>query len=510
MQYRSWLTLSFLVTAAVSSLTACGPTAPDHACEATTDIHTDALNCGACGHVCSNGATCGNGQCSNEPCNVGDSEACYDGQAGTEGVGPCKGGTRMCVAGGTWSQCSGEVVPVGEVCGDNLDNNCNGTVDENVDADGDGFTTCGGDCCDSTECSNPKAVNPGAFEVPGNGVDDNCDGMIDNAIPLCDTGLASDSSAPLDYAKAIDLCQTAMPNDKKWGVISATLTLADGSGAPNALSRSIRPRYGSGVMPKNGQSLMLISTGNAAATGDTKPGPDSNEDANMGKSSGFPSDFVGAHAGKLPNLTGCPEPAGNTANDPVMLTLKIRVPTNAGSFSLQTNFFSSEYPEWTCSPYNDFFVVLLDSAYSGSPANPADKNLAFYQPMGTTKIYPVGVNLAYGNTGLFSQCKNGKTGCELFATAGTTTACTSVAELAGTGMDKASPGTCDADSLIGGGTGWLTTSGNVKPGEIMTLRIAIWDTSDSALDSLAVIDNFKWSVDTSMPGTVIGKDAPSY
>jgi hypothetical protein len=44
----------------------------------------------------------------------------------------------------------------------------------------------------------------------------------------------------------------------------------------------------------------------------------------------------------------------------------------------------------------------------------------------------------------------------------------------------------------------------------MTLRIANWDTSDSALDSLAVIDNFKWSVDTSMPGTVIGKDAPSY
>jgi hypothetical protein len=55
----------------------------------------------------------------------------------------------------------------------------------------------------------------------------------------------------------------------------------------------------------------------------------------------------------------------------------------------------------------------------------------------------------------------------------------------------------------GGATGWLTTSGNVVGGEIIKLRIAIWDTSDHALDSLAVIDNFKWSVTASDPGTVI-------
>jgi hypothetical protein len=61
---------------------------------------------------------------------------------------------------------------------------------------------------------------------------------------------------------------------------------------------------------------------------------------------------------------------------------------------------------------------------------------------------------------------------------------------------------------MGGGTGWLTTNGNVKPGEIMTLRIAIWDTSDTALDSLAVVDNFRWSADPSNPGTTIGRVAP--
>src|SRR5690606_26834168 len=118
-------------------------------------------------------------------------------------------------------------------------------------------------------------------------------------------------------------------------------------------------------------------------------------------------------------------------------------------------------------------------------------------------IYPVGVNLAHGNTGLFTQCVNGTTGC--LGTNGTISTCQSTEQLAGTGFDRPAAGSCDLNSLSGGGTGWLTTSGNVKGGEIITLRIAIWDTSDQRLDSLVVLDNFQWSVDTSDPGTVIGK-----
>jgi hypothetical protein len=75
--------------------------------------------------------------------------------------------------------------------------------------------------------------------------------------------------------------------------------------------------------------------------------------------------------------------------------------------------------------------------------------------------------------------------------------------LTGTGFDTADDGWCDSDSLEGGGTGWLQTRGNVVPGEVITLRIAIWDTSDHILDSIAVIDAFTWSVDVAEPGTVI-------
>src|SRR5207244_2719332 len=134
------------------------------------------------------------------------------------------------------------------------------------------------------------------------------------------------------------------------------------------------------------------------------------------------------------------------------------------------------------------------------PANPTDKNLAFFA-QGNNK-YPVGVNLASGNTGLFTECVNGTISCTSGAST-TITTCKETAQLVGTGLDTPTPGACDSNSLEGGGTGWLTTSGNVTPGEIITLRIAIWNTSDHALQSLAAVDGFQWSADSSNPGTVI-------
>lgn len=441
------------------------------------------------------------------PCDPGDTKTCYSGQDGTKGIGPCHEGKATCDASGVWGPCVGEVVPAGETCTDGVDNNCNGAVDEDEDKDGDGITTCAGDCCDSTECSDPKLVNAGAFDAPGNNVDDDCDGAIDNTALLCDQGLSSASTAPIDYAKAMDLCQTTTMTEKKWGVISAQLSLANGSGTAATKAHSIRPKFGTNVLPKGGTAMAVFSTGAAAGKGDTNPAYEPFQDTpnsnGNNTSSAFPADFLAANGNKLPNAPGCPQASGNQAMDPVMLTLTIRVPTNAKSFKLDTNFFSSEFPEFTCSQYNDFFVVLLDSTYAGSPANPMDKNLAFYSPAGSTMKYPVGVNLAAGNTGLFTQCVNGKTGCAPFGTTGTISTCTSTTDLAGTGFDTADPGTCDTNSLEGGGTGWLQTSGNVVPGEIIKLRIAIWDTSDHVLDSLALVDAFTWSVDLSQPGTVI-------
>jgi hypothetical protein len=392
------------------------------------------------------------------------------------------------------------VIPVGEVCGNGVDDNCNGSVDETDDRDGDGFGACE-DCCDSTECGTPALANPGAFDAPGNNVDDDCNGLVDDTVTICDQGLMSNSNNAMDFAKAIDICQTATMTDKKWGVIDAKLLLPDETGMPEDVSHSIRPHFGPKVMPRGGVNLAVLSSGHAAAKGDTQPAYADFVSYSGSKTSGFPADFVAANGGSLPNAPGCAPPFGSTAQDPVMLELQVRVPSNAHSFSLKTNFYSAEFPEWTCSEFNDFFVVLLDSMYTGNPANPMDKNLAFYTQPGTTNNYPVGVNLAHGNTGLFTQCVNGETGCS--GSTGTISTCVGTDDLMGTGFDDAAPGSCDSNSLEGGATGWLTTSGNVTPNEIIKIRVAIWDTSDHLYDSLALIDGFAWSVDSTQPGTVI-------
>lgn len=462
------------------------------------------LACLACGPQGRQQNACTGAECDTGTCKPGDTRECYTGQPVTKDVGPCHGGVQTCTAAGQWGECVGEVVPAAENCTDSIDNNCNGMVDEVIDADGDGFATCDAsgaplDCCDANECGTPGLVNPGAVDIEGDLVDNDCDGTIDNPLPTCDQGLASNSSSAIDFARAIDICKMAMLGDTGWGLLEAKLTLADGTGIPDPSSHSIRPRFGMNVLPQRGSSLAIISSGGAAAKGDTNPPYRDFVSYETTKSSGFPADFVAANGGTLPNAPGCPPPQGNRANDPVMLTLKLRVPTNARSFSLRTNFFSSEFPEYTCSPFNDFFVVLVDSM---STDNPPDKNLAFYTPPGSTEKVPVGVNLGHGNTGLFTQCKNGTTGCA-DAVSGSISTCLGTDDLQGTGFDDPAPLECNPDSLKGGATGWLTTSGNVVPGETITLRIAIWDTSDHALDSLAVIDGFTWSAEPATPGTVI-------
>lgn len=479
----------------------CGPTTAE--CNRDT-LATDSSNCGACGIRCGDGESCTAGVCTAAPtadCTPGESASCYGGPAGTLGVGICQGGTRTCQADGTWSSCAGAITPGIDVCGNGADENCNGTADEDTDADGDGYTTCAGDCCDGAECAQPELVNPGAFETAGNNVDDDCDGTIDNALATCDSGLVSNSTDANDFARAIDLCRFTTEAANDWGVISAALTLPDGTGTPAAMAHAIRDGYGTNMPPLLGERLALLSSGSAADVNDTNPGFVAYT-ANQGKTSGFPADWFAANGGQMPNIASCPPANVNAARDPVMLTLRIRTPSNAKSFRFSTGFYSYEYPEYTCSPFNDFFVVLLDSAYNGTPANPADKNLAFYAGQNGVN-YPVGVNLAYGDTGLFTVCNNGTAGCFSNGTTFQHTACTSNSMLVGTGLDAAQPFACDMNALAGGGTGWLVTSGNVVGGEIITLRIAIWDTSDGNLDSFAVLDRFEWSVDAAEPGTVI-------
>ncbi|MBU1534902.1 hypothetical protein KKF84_06255, partial [Myxococcota bacterium] len=67
-------------------------------------------------------------------CATGNQRSCYTGPAETVDVGVCAAGTQLCED-NTWSPCTDEIVPSSEICGDNLDNNCDGHVDEECGSD---------------------------------------------------------------------------------------------------------------------------------------------------------------------------------------------------------------------------------------------------------------------------------------------------------------------------------------------------------------------------------------
>ena len=63
------------------------------------------------------------------PCTGSETKSCYDGPAGTEGIGICRAGTQTC-SNGWFGSCQGQVLPQTEICGDGIDNDCDGQVDE--------------------------------------------------------------------------------------------------------------------------------------------------------------------------------------------------------------------------------------------------------------------------------------------------------------------------------------------------------------------------------------------
>ena len=470
-------------------------------------------------------------------CTPGKKQTCpYQGAPETENVGPCKAGIRTCKDDGTWGKCEGAYEPVteiGELCSDGIDNDCDGTADNGLDYDRDGHGACS-DCCEfETECKgyDPAAIYPGAYEMIGDEVDNNCNGEVDEDTSCdgTDEQLATGDYAgnAVKLAHAMGICGNQL--------VSAEISLAgdpvteyiadDSCGSYNIftgttynksdrMSRSMpyyendyktfaaEPIFGNNITPLEGSKIAILSTGPW-----NKPTKDEEcaklSSGDMKTASTIPSDWINMMPNcaipKSPSCGGttvteelsnqCENKTIPSVQDPIMLTLKVKAPMNARAFQFNLFFFSVEYPNTVCSPsnYNDFFIALLDSEHNTTYPddefqNPYDKNLAKDE-----KGNPVGVDLA--PNGLFMVCgSNGEYAAN----------CTQGATLLeGTGFDNFSSG----------GTGWLTTRGNVVPGETITLRLALWEQGevgygpDHSWDSTVLLDGFKWLPKPAKAGT---------
>ena len=354
-----------------------------------------------------------------------------------------------------------------ELC-NQKDDDCNGTVDDQ-DNDGDGWSGCAEDCDDKD-----LLVNPLAVRNCKNGKDNDCSGIIDaqedgdkdgfkgcddcndynktvnkGALEVAGDNVDNDCNGQTDEpAGACDKpgLNSSDPNDypKAIGmcsnVVSSTFpTLAAGS------ARAIKPSFGPNNIAPKAPNLVALACGVAAAMGEpgyVNPQPGTSFSNTM----------------PYPAGVKCPNSGGPTDYTEWKVTLQ--APANAHAFAFDFHFMSAEYPEWVGSQFNDKFLAVVDSqlfkgnASFDSKGNCISVNAAFFEACNT------------------ANCSLGD------------------GPLKGTGYENG----------IGGGTGWLTTTVPITPGELFSIRFIVFDEGDHILDSVALIDNFRWQLKATKGG----------
>ena len=149
--------------------------------------------------------------------------------------------------------------------------------------------------------------------------------------------------------------------------------------------------------------------------------------------------------------------AAGTAYDYAELRVHATVPASAHSFSYDLAFFSTEYPFYFGSQFNDMYVGWLESELWTGNVSFDDEGNA------------ISLNTSF----LDIRDDNGNL--------------------------PAFDGTCMKQHA---GTHWLRSTAPVTPGEQITMVMAVFDLSDSIIDSYVFLDNFQWSCEqTASPVT---------
>ncbi|MBO4350656.1 MAG: choice-of-anchor L domain-containing protein [Proteobacteria bacterium] len=555
---------------------------PEPECGEGIDLMTDINNCGTCGHTCVN-AICEEGACKCEEdyfdcdedgtcetlheciCKPGQTDPCYEGDEGTEGVGRCKSGYRNCIVdenGAYWdsSECIDQVLPAQtlsefscDVNTPDIDNDCNGIPDAQQDEDQDGFAICKDgailDCCDSQKWCNttkPELINPGVtIDCNDNQLDDNCNGTVDEGeiscsepIPCqgpdcgveackfsygdCDQGLVWNNSNNADsamlLAKSMDICMGASSDPTKGSLIEYSVHRSgypSNTVAPQQINILPGMKDKSGntlIKPRLGHTFALLSTGDALDVG----GGLETGDKAYSKSEYDPATFYGvsledtvpelylsAHGNQLQTHPNCKGATNTRIIDSVVLHLKLQAPQDAKGFSFDFRFFTREFPEYVCTDYNDFFLTLMTDE-NGAPLQNADGNISF-----DTAGNPISVNNAYFTTCTAPSCYDSTafsyfgggacpanySGCTEDGHCGK---CDSFNELYAYHPNPYAGAVDYSHSACGGGTAWLTTTAPITGGQVFNLDFYIWDTKDSNKDSTVILDNFRWLCDAAL------------
>jgi hypothetical protein len=237
-------------------------------------------------------------------------------------------------------------------------------------------------------------------------------------------------------------------------------------GSPNGIG--VRYVFGQGgtFNPREGATYAVIGSGRVAELDNQTPV--FNFDPGNNLPAPLRTNNVGGDCSVNPALLGTGD-CSNTiqgqfqnygANDYTELRFVLQVPPDVTSFSYDFAFFSTEYPFYYKSPYNDMYIGWLESEqWTG--------NISFDQ-----QGNPISLNAGFLE---FTDDPTGQNPIPQFQN------------------------TCMRQHA---GTNWLQTTAGVTPGETITVVFAIMDISDSILDSYVFLDNFRWGCEpTGKPTT---------
>lgn len=150
--------------------------------------------------------------------------------------------------------------------------------------------------------------------------------------------------------------------------------------------------------------------------------------------------------------------------DRIYWNFTVHVPENVTRYSLDVAFCSSEWPNYVDTAYNDTLIVYQvdptdDDPEHVPPVDPYSGNVALawdggsYLPMTVT-----GLDTYFQDYGFIQNAP----------------------ELVGTGFES---NAC---------TNWLKVEGPVQPGTSLTLGVLLGELGDDSLNSVALLDNFRW------------------
>ena len=347
-----------------------------------------------------------------------------------------------------------------------------------------GDCTIAGESCKGGKCTSTYTCNKAQdglsnpeLKVCRDNADNDCDKKTDELPEKCDTVAKLNQQDPYHYAKAMELCDT----DHKCGIESkcpgalkcvngkcSRVLSATWNSKADPKARAIAGIFAKSTRfkPKAGEAFAILSTGKAVYDPKTTC-PQSGTNLGYGNTYTDPD----------------PKSSDKTANDYIHLSLEILVPTNAQSFDFDFHFFSTEYPEYVGTKFNDTFWVQMQSKkFNGNIS--FDKN-----------GIPIRINNAF-----FSICDPDP---YKPATAKMCNPATPSSWLTGTGYAK----DCgySGSQANGGSTNWLHTTAPVTPGETIKLTFSIFDKGDHILDSAVLIDNFRWKL-TPAKNPITGPD----